>query len=109
MLEAAVIAVAVEEIASTATTVVRAPRGSRGKTSRRPGKRGTAIRRAFCSFCIAFVLRDHCHSVVYSWMSQISAKNGGSLLFWTLSEKHISEFMLPKLLSSVRIASSFAK
>lgn len=45
----------------------------------------------------------------YSWMSQISARNGGSFLFCTLSEKHISAFMLPRVRSSVKMDSSRAK
>lgn len=45
-----------------------------------------------------------------SWMSQISARNGGSSLFClNLMLKHISEFMLPNVRNSVKMASSLAK
>jgi len=45
----------------------------------------------------------------YSWMSQISARKGGSRLFWTLRLKQTSEFMFPRERSSVRMDNNFAK
>ena len=42
-------------------------------------------------------------------ISQISARNGGSLLLIILSSKHVLALLLPRLLSSVRTVSSLAK
>lgn len=55
--------------------------------------------------------KEH-HSLTYYVFistSHISAKNGGSFLFFNLREKHISEFWLPSVLSSVKTERSLAK
>ena len=44
----------------------------------------------------------------YIRMSQISSRNLGSFLFFSLREKHFSLLALPRLLSSVRTERSFA-
>jgi len=52
---------------------------------------------------------DQVAEIPYEFTSQISARNGGSLLFVDFNELHISEFRLPNVRSSVRMDKNFAK
>lgn len=82
-------------LSSLSSRVVAASVPQRQRQSRTPPMRVHPVRCLFLHY-------------VFTSTSQISARNAGNFLFFSFSEKHISEFWFPRVLISVNTDTSFA-